>query len=206
MKTSITTIRSHFKRVDPVIYAVMENMDFDTWQSPLQNPDQYFQRLCEEIITQQLSVKVARVIRDRFIALFPSEQVTAFELLKLSDQQLRDVGMSWAKARYVKDLAQKTVDGLIDYQNIPLMTDDEVAAQLIQVKGIGQWTVDMFLMFNLGREDHFSYGDLGLKRGLKQLYGFAEYPTLEETEAIITTWLPYKSYGCFALWESLDNV
>jgi len=126
------------------------------------------------------------------------------KLLKIKDQKLRDVGMSWGKVRYVKDLAIKHLGGEIDLSKLSSLSNEQVITELTKVKGIGPWTGEMFLMFTLRREDVFSFGDLGLKRGIEKLYNLKE-PTVAQIEKIIMPWSPYKTYGSIALWHSLDN-
>lgn len=166
--------------------------------------DDYFVALTRSIVGQQLSGKAADTIYSRFTGLFPKKRPDAKRLLKLKDQQLRDVGMSWGKVSYVKDLASKHLDKEIDLTSLPKLSNEEVLFELTKVKGIGPWTGEMFLMFTLKREDVFSFGDLGLKKGIEKLYKLKN-PTAKQITKIITPWSPYKTYGSIALWRSLDN-
>ena len=195
-------VKSHFKKVDPVIYAVMEGIDFKDRIKP-RKKDDFFVSLCREITGQQLSGKVARVIFKRFINLFPRGKVTPQKVVKVSGQTLREVGMSWAKVKYVKDLAEKTESNKLNFKNLHRLADAQVITELTQVKGIGPWTAEMFLMFTLGREDVFSHGDLGLRKAVVKLYGLRK-PTPERINRIVKPWSPYKSYGSIALWHSLE--
>ena len=111
--------------------------------------------------------------------------------------------MSWSKVSYAKDLAQKVLDGEVHLTKLDDMANEEVVRELTTIKGIGEWTVEMFLMFTLNREDIFSFGDLGLKKGIMKVYEI-ENPTKEQIEEIVTPWSPYKTYGSIALWESLE--
>jgi len=104
----------------------------------------------------------------------------------------------------VKDLAQRTKDGRLKIKILDKLSDEEVAKELIAVKGIGQWTADMFLMFSLGRDDVFSYGDQGLKNAIKKLYQLKSHPTLKQAEKISSKWKPYRSWACRYLWASLE--
>lgn len=189
-------IRLHFQKNDPLLYKIITKTDFKDWQNPSHTPNDYFLRLVRAIIGQQLSVKAAKTINARFEKLFKG-QITPKKILSLPDQKLRDVGMSWGKVGFVKDLAQKSLEKKINYSKFNKMSDEEIADELIKVKGIGLWTIEMFLMFALGRPDIFSEGDAGLKRAIKNIYGHKKPP--------INKWRPYRSYACFALWESLDN-
>lgn len=175
--------------------------------SLLQQPKRstaYFRKLCGEIIAQQLAGKAAHAITSRFYDLFERKHVTPDRISALSDQDLRDVGMSWAKARYIKDLAQKVKDEEVRLDNLHNLDNKLVIEELIKVKGIGNWTAEMFLIFSLGREDVFSHGDLGLKRAMQKLYGFKNKPNERQINRIVNKWSPYKSYGCLALWRSVD--
>lgn len=200
-------VKRHFRQVDPVIYAVMKDLDFSDWLKPWVKKwrhRDYFVALCREIIGQQLSGKAAAAILTRFTALFPQKTITPQTVLNLSDQAIRNVGMSWAKVSYVKDLAQKTLDKSLNLNTVQYLSDDEVVSELTQVKGIGRWTTEMFLIFTLGRADIFSFGDLGLKKGLQKLYKLRKV-TEKNVSQIIKPWTPYKSYGSIALWHSLES-
>lgn len=191
-------IKAHFKKVDPVIHKVMEPIDFGYWWDRPKRD--YFTALCEDIVGQQLSAKAADSIFARFTGLFPKKQITPGRLLKLKDQQIRDIGTSWAKAKYLKDLAGQVKAKTIHLEKLEQLTDSEVVAELTKIKGIGPWTAEMFLIFTLKREDVFSRGDLGLNKAFKKLYG------QRRLETVIRPWSPYKSFGSLALWHSLDNV
>lgn len=164
----------------------------------------YYLSLTESIVSQQLSVKVADVIFARLVNLFPDKKITPEEVLKIDTEMMRGVGMSYAKIKYIKALAQHVVDSPTMFEKFDEMSDEDIIAELIQIHGIGRWTAEMFLIFTMGRPDVFSYGDLGLKNALKKLYGFENHPTLEEALTITNQWKPYRSYGCRYLWKSLD--
>jgi DNA-3-methyladenine glycosylase II len=201
-------IKNHFKKVDPIIHGAMADLDFAKWLQPReekrQQPGGYFAALCREIVGQQLSGKVARVIFGRLVELFPEKTINPQLVSQLEDQQLRDVGLSWGKVSYIKDLAAKTLDNTLQLDDLEDMSDEEVIDHLTQVKGIGPWTGEMFLMFSLGREDVFSHGDLGLKKGIEKLYQLPS-PSFEQINKITEPWRPYRSYGSITLWHGLDN-
>jgi DNA-3-methyladenine glycosylase II len=113
--------------------------------------------------------------------------------------------MSWAKAWYVRDLAQKTKTKTVRFTGFPAMPEEEVILELTKVKGISRWTAEMFLIFTLGREDIFSHGDLGLRKGMERVYGKHRTRTRKSMEAIAGRWSPYRSYGSLALWHVLDS-
>ena len=165
----------------------------------------HFKKLCGAIIAQQLANKAARAITNRFYDLFERKYVTPDKVLAFSEQELRNIGMSWAKARYTRGLAQKVKDKEVRLNNLRNLDDKLVVEELIKVKGIGNWTAEMFLIFTLGREDIFSHGDLGLRKALQKLYGFKDKPNEKQINKIVDKWSPYKSYGCLALWRSVDK-
>jgi len=193
----------HFNQNDPLLYSWILKVGK---LEPIKKdrPENYFFRLCREIVCQQLSDKSGAAIFGRFKKLFPNEAVDAIKLLSLSHEQLRGSGMSNAKARYVRNLAENITHGELQIFHFDSMNDEEVIKELTKVKGIGPWTAEMFLMFTLGREDVFSFGDLGLKKGLIKIYGFKIEPTQKQIEKIISKWSPYKTYASRILWASLD--
>lgn len=204
-KHKIQRIKRHFRRVDPALYAAFAKTDVGLLREE-RDPARYFPKLCREIISQQLAGKAAHAIAERFLKLFPGRRVTPARVLLLSEKKLRATGMSWAKARYVRDLALKTKTRAIRLGSLPSLDDEAVVAELVKVKGIGRWTAEMFLIFTLGREDVFSHGDLGLKKGMARVYGARRARTRKSVEAITDRWSPYRSYGSLALWRVLDSA
>jgi len=204
-RTPAQKVKNHFKKVDPKIYAIMKDVNFNDWYKEPKGHGDYFVHLCYEIIAQQLSGKAASTIIGRFEELFPKKKITAERVSKMTDKKLREVGMSWSKASFLKDLADKTLKKEIAYGKLHEMSDEDVMKELTQVKGIGPWTAEMFLMFALGREDVFSHADLGLRNGMKRVYGLRNVPDAKKADKITEPWRPYRSYGSFALWHSVDN-
>ncbi len=194
---------SHFRIVDPILFSVAQTIILEEHAS--RSPNRYFVSLCSEIIGQQLSGRVADVLFDRFEKLFPKRNVTPKRVLATSEAALRATGMSWSKTRFIKDLARHIITHSVSLPSLDALSDAEVIATLTRVKGIGPWTAEMFLMFTLGREDVFSYGDLGLKKAIKKLYGFKKDPTLKQMEKIVNKWKPYRTYAARILWKSLDG-
>jgi DNA-3-methyladenine glycosylase II len=167
----------------------------------------HYGELVSNIVGQQLSTKAAYSIWQRVLALFDGKMPTPEQLLKIDDQKLRDVGLSWAKVRYVKDLAQHIIDGRLDIDHVATMPNDQLIEQLTAVKGIGEWSAHMFMLFGLGRLDILPVGDLGVRKAVQNLYGL---PSLPGPEQIITIanqngWHPYESVASWYLWQSLDN-
>lgn len=195
-------ILSHFKKHDPLLHSFAVKIAVIKIIKK-ENPKKYFLKLCDEITGQQLSAASANAIFTRFKKLYP-KGVTPKAVLATPHAKLRKVGMSNAKARYLKYLAEAVVKGKLQLDKLDLLPDEEVKNQLIQVKGIGPWTAEMFLMFTLGRPDVFSHGDLGLRKGLKKIYGFRKDPSIKRVEKIISKWSPYKTFASLILWEVLE--
>ena len=198
------SINSHFKTKDPIIFQALQKFGTVSVPKPA-HPDTYFYKLCREIASQQLAGKAADAIFSRFEALFPNKEVTPKNVINTPHEVLRSVGLSNAKGRYIRNIAEAVESKLLRFHNLSLMKDEEVIEHLIQIKGIGRWTAEMFLMFTLGRKDVFSYGDLGLRNAMKKLYKFRKEPTQERIEKIVKKWSPYKTYASLALWKSVDN-
>jgi DNA-3-methyladenine glycosylase II len=195
-------ILAHFHQADPIIHTVMKTHGVRDLQATI-TPQEYFLKLSQDIIGQQLSVKVADVITTRFMALFPSQVFTPEAVLAIPDDQLRAVGLSWNKVKYIKALAAHTMEGRLPFSKFTEMDNETIVAELTKVKGIGQWTAEMFLMFTMARPDVFSKGDLGLRRGMQKLYELSEAEWFERVDDITIRWQPYRTYGAMAVWRSL---
>lgn len=200
--TDFALVRSHFAKHDPELGAVLSTVKLEDWFERRVVGD-YFQALCRDIVYQQLAGKAANTIYSRFAELVGTG-ITPVTVAKIPDQSLRDAGLSWAKVKYVKDLAGQVLSGGVSLEYLANQDNEAVIAELTKVKGIGRWTAEMFLIFTLHREDVFSHGDLGLKKGFAKLYQIDD-PTEAEIDAIISHWSPYKSYGSISLWHYLDN-
>ncbi|CAN5189191.1 DNA-3-methyladenine glycosylase [soil metagenome] len=201
MSTSIPEeAKKYLMQADPILGKVIEKVGV---LEPTKHTN-YYLSLTESIVSQQLSVKVADVIFARFVNLFPDQKVTPEEILKIDTEDIRRVGFSYAKVKYVKALAKHVLDSPTMFETFDELSDAEIIMELVKVNGIGKWTAEMFLIFTMGRPDVFSYGDLGLKNAIKQLYGFEIHPTPEEAASITDKWKPYRSYGSRYLWKSLD--
>jgi 3-methyladenine DNA glycosylase/8-oxoguanine DNA glycosylase len=166
----------------------------------------YFRALVEAIIYQQLSGKAAGTILRRFRTLFPSRRFPAPEqVLQVSVAKLRAVGLSKQKISYIRDLARKVHDGSFPLQRVARMGDEEVITHLTQVKGIGRWTSEMFLIFCLGRPDVLSTGDLGIRKAVQRAYGYKSLPAMSTVGRHGLRWRPYRSVASWYLWASVDN-
>jgi DNA-3-methyladenine glycosylase II len=167
----------------------------------------YYWELVDSIISQQLSVKAAASIERRFQDLFGSEVPPPEQILQKSVEELRTVGLSRPKANYIRDLAQHIVDGKISFDAFVETSNEDIIHELTSVKGIGEWTAHMFLMFCLGRTDILPVGDLGIRNGIRDLYGFDHAPSPKEIADIAETnhWHPYESIASWYVWKHLDN-
>lgn len=174
----------------------------------LQQHPRHFETLVNSIVSQQLSTKAADTIFRRFVALYaPAKFPKPTAIITTPDETLRGVGLSGQKLAYIKDLAAKVDDGTVHLKRIAQMSDDEIIAELTQVKGIGVWTVHMFLIFSLGRLNVLPVGDLGIRMAVQRLYGLEELPKPTAIEAIAeqNQWQPYRSVASWYLWRSLEN-
>jgi DNA-3-methyladenine glycosylase II len=166
----------------------------------------YFRALVEAIIYQQLSGKAAGTILKRFRLLFPSHRFpTPKQVLATSILRLRSAGLSRQKISYIRDLARRAEDGSFPLTRVSRMADEEVIKHLTQVKGIGRWTSEMFLIFCLGRPDVLSTGDLGIRKAVQRAYGYKELPAMGTVEQHGLVWRPYRSVASWYLWASVDN-
>lgn len=189
-----------FLRKDPVLVGIIDIVG----EFKLKKKSQHFAVLVESIISQQLATGAADAIFKRFKGLYPKFP-TATEVLATRKSKLRTVGLSGMKVEYLKDLAKHVETGKLDMKAISKMEDEDVIAQLTQVKGIGRWTAEMFLIFSLGRMDVFPVGDLGLRRGVQIAFSLKEMPKPKETEKFGDRWRPYRSVATWYLWKSLQK-
>ncbi|MDR0762988.1 MAG: hypothetical protein LBF01_00635 [Bacteroidales bacterium] len=198
--TATAEAREYLTNVDPILGAVIEKhgiIDYELCTD-------YFDALLSNIVGQQLSGKAADTIYNRFLRLIDGE-LTAKKMLEIDDEKLRKAGLSCNKSAYIKNLAKAVADGSLMLNRFDGMTDSVVVTQLTAIKGIGEWTAEMFLIFSLGRLDVFSKGDGGLARAINILYGEGRELSAQERLAITEAWKPYRSIASLYLWRSLDN-
>lgn len=203
-KKTLRLASGYLATADPIIGSIIKSVGQPTI-SPHSN---YYQELVESIISQQLSVKAADTILKRFLDLFPGGQFPAPELiLGIKIEELRAVGLSWQKAGYIQDLALKIIEGAVKFNHLDTLTNDEIIAELTNVKGVGVWTVHMFLIFCMGRMDVLPVGDLGIRNGIQKLYDLDITPTPEVIKniAVAGNWHPYESVASWYVWRSLGN-
>jgi DNA-3-methyladenine glycosylase II len=165
--------------------------------------------LCASIMSQQLSTKVADVIYNRFLALYGKKEPTPQQILDTPSETLRSIGLSNAKVSYVKNVAQFEIEMGMDHKKLNKMENEEVIAYLTQIKGVGRWTVEMLLMFALGREDVFAIDDLGVQNAMIKLYKLDREDKKKFREDLLRIskrWSPYRTYACKHLWSWKDNT
>jgi DNA-3-methyladenine glycosylase II len=165
-----------------------------------------FQSLVESIIYQQLTGSAANVIYGRFIKYYSNVMPTPMEIISTSDIELKsNVGLSSKKVQYLKDLSTRVVEQKLDLDLLSTISDEEVINQLIQVKGIGRWTAEMFLIFCLGRPDVLPVTDLGIRKAMQKVYSIPELPKPAEMLAIAQPWRPHRTIATWYLWKSLSK-
>jgi DNA-3-methyladenine glycosylase II len=169
-------------------------------------PAEPYGALVRSIVGQQLSTKAARTIYERLIALFGGRTPTPAELLAADPQEIRAAGLSRPKVGYLRSLAEHVRSGELELERLTELPDEEVSAQLTAVKGLGQWTADMFLIFHLGRPDVLPVGDLGVRRAVERAYGLPDLPDAGALTEIAEPWRPNRSLASLYLWRSLDNA
>ena len=165
--------------------------------------------LCGSIMSQQLNTKVAAIIFERFLNLYPTRQPTPQQIVDTSIETLRSIGLSNAKANYVHNVCNFFLLEKITDEKLDSLSNEEIIKYLIQIKGVGQWTVEMILMFTLGREDVFALDDLGIQQSIIKLYKLdvlTKKQLREKMQEISKNWSPYRTYACRYLWGWKDNV
>jgi DNA-3-methyladenine glycosylase II len=199
-QTEIRKARRHLRAADPVMKGIIDAVGPFTL-----SPDRdRFGILAQSIISQQISGSAARSIRKRLLELAGPDGLTAANLAQFTVDQLRSVGLSPQKASYIADLARKVDDGVVELRQIGRLSDEQVVKQLTQVKGIGRWTAQMFLIFSLGRLDVFPHDDLGVRVAIRDRYGLADLPDKKTAFAIAAPWRPYATVASWYCWRSLD--
>jgi DNA-3-methyladenine glycosylase II len=192
-------------RADKVIRRLMEERGpIDTGIDRRGSRPDPWEALARAIVGQQLSTKAARSIWERLIGQFGGKLPTPEQLLRKRRDTLRRAGLSNAKVGFLRDLAERVKDGRLDLGRLKRLPDADVIAQLLEVKGIGRWTAEMFLIFHLGRPDVVSVGDLGIRRAVQLAYGMKDLPGPEELTKLAEEWRPHRTLACLYLWRSLD--
>jgi DNA-3-methyladenine glycosylase II len=193
---------NHLKKADPVMAAIIAKAG--PYRVGYRDP--VFQTLVRSIVYQQLNGKAALTIFNRLAEAAKVNPMTPESILKLRPQKMRAVGLSKQKTLYIRELARLTRDGEIQFERLPEMEDAAIIETLTRVKGVGVWTVQMFLMFALQRPNVLPVGDLGVRAAMKKAYGLAELPKPDEMQRIAEAWHPYRSVASWYLWRSLENA
>ena len=202
MQVDYAKARRHLMRADPVLAGLIKSIGPCGFEQT-RRIDR-FAMTVRSIVSQQLSVKAATTIHDRLLAAIGAERATPDAILKLDADRMRGCGLSWAKVASVRDLATKVTDGSLALESLDRMDDAAVVEALTAVKGIGQWSAEMFLIFRLGRPDILPVGDVGVQRAMRRLYGLRKHPSPARMTALARPWRPYRSVACWYLWRSLD--
>ena len=197
---TINAAIQHLRKSDPVMADVIRRVG--TFQ--LKPKRGRFESLVRSILAQQISTAVARSMLKKLQVRVAPNRITPDSLSQLSVDDLRAIGLSRQKATYLLDLTQKVRERSVRLHQVHRMTDEEVIAELLPVKGIGRWTVQMFLIFCLGRVDVFAPDDFGLRSALQRLYGLSELPKRAHAEELAAPWRPYATVASWYLWRSLE--
>ena len=198
IKTAISTLEENDPGVKPL---------FDTYETPVLSIGQnYFWSLCRSIIYQQLSGKAAKSIADRFVGLYKNnEYPNPQEVLHTDVKVLRSIGLSGAKTGYIHNIAKAFIDDDIQFDDFPYISDNDIKGQLIKIKGIGPWTVEMFLIFTLNRPDIFPATDLGIQKGYQRYYRLQTLPKPYDMIEKAEQWRPYRSVVTLYLWYAVEG-
>lgn len=195
---------AHLQMHDPFLATII-----DTTHPPrFTAHTNYYHELASSIISQQLSVKAAATIEGRFKDLFGGVFPQPEQILGKDPEELRGVGLSYQKAGYIQDLARHILDGSVKFDTLDELGNADIVAELTKVKGIGEWTVHMFLIFCMGRLDVLPTGDLGIRTGMMRLYSLEALPKPDDMRLIAAqhAWSPYESVASWYIWQSLDNA
>jgi len=189
-----------FLQKDPELAVIIDSVG----DYKLKKKNHHFSVLVESIISQQLASSVAEIIFKRFKQIYPKFP-TASKILATRKSKLRRAGLSGMKIEYLKNLARHIEEGRLNIKTLSKMNDEDVIFHLTQVKGIGRWTAEMFLIFSLGRQDVFPVDDLGLRKGIQILFSLPEVPKPKEAEKLGEKWKPYRTIVTWYLWKSIQK-
>jgi DNA-3-methyladenine glycosylase II len=193
---------NHLKKSDPVLAEIIQRVG----PYAIEYREPVFQTLVRSIVYQQLHGKAALTIFTRLATAAKADPLTPESILKLRPARMRKLGLSGQKMTYIRELARLTRAGEVDFEQCLTLEDGAVIEHLTRVKGVGVWTVHMFLIFALRRHDVLPTGDLGVRAAMKKAYALPDLPTPEEMEKLAAAWRPYCSVASWYLWRSLDNV
>lgn len=206
-RVSIKQATEHLRASDTVLGAIVDRVGkLPSARAGRPDQDDHYGALVRSIVGQQLSVLAARAIYGRLTERFGGRPPTPQELLGEEPEELRAaVGLSRAKVGFLRSLAEHVLSGELELDKLDALPDEQVIAELVAVKGLGEWTSHMFLMFHLERPDVLAVGDLGIRRAIERAYGLDALPQTDEIERIAEPWRPYRTLACRYLWRSLQN-
>ena len=194
---------AHLRGVDPVLAKIIDRVG--PCRLEARRTGTHYDALVRSIVFQQLSGKAASTIHRRFMELYPGKRPRAEHVVATEEHLLRGAGLSRQKIGYLRDLSARVADRTLPLAHLGRLSDDEIIEHLVQVKGIGRWTVQMFLMFRLGRPDVLPELDLGVQNAIQRAYGLKKRPTPKDVLRIGEKWRPYASIASWYLWRSLEN-
>ena len=198
MKQAVNALR----KLDPELVPLLDAFQIED----LKAETDYYRSLTRAIIYQQLSGKAAKTISNRFIALYHGKDYPSPEdVLKTDHEILRSVGLSNAKAKYIKNISRAFLDGSIDYMNFRNLSNDAIMEKLVAIKGVGPWTAQMFLMFTLNRLDVFPSGDLGVQKGFQQYFKLKKLPSPKTMTQRAEKWIPFRTIASLYFWKVVDG-
>jgi DNA-3-methyladenine glycosylase II len=206
-KVSVKRATEQLRASDPVLAGVIDSVGkLPSARAGRPAPGDHYGALVRAIVGQQLSVLAARAIYGRLTDRFGGRPPTPREVLAEEPEELRAaVGLSRAKVGFLRSLAEHVLSGELELQRLDELSDEDVIAELVAVKGLGEWTSHMFLMFQLERPDVLAVGDLGIRRAIERAYGLDALPGPAEIESLAQPWRPYRTLACRYLWRSLQN-
>ncbi len=200
------TAVEHLRASDPVLREIIDRYGADDVHERREGQREHYGALVRAIVGQQLSTKAAAAIHRRLTERFGGREPTPAEILADDPEELRAaVGLSHAKVKYLRSLAEHVLDGSLELERLDALPDEEVIAELTAVKGIGDWSAHMFLMFHLDRPDVLAVGDLGIRKSMMIAYALDAMPLPQAMEQIAEPWRPYRTLACRYLWRALDN-
>ena len=190
------------RKLDPELVPLLDSFQIED----LKPETDYYRSLTRSIIYQQLSGKAAKAISDRFIALYRGKDYPSpDDVLKTEHETLCSVGLSNAKAKYIKNISRAFLDGSIDYNNLRNFSNNAIMEKLVAIKGVGPWTAQMFLIFTLNRLDVFPSGDLGVQKGFQQYFKLKELPTSKTMKQKAERWKPFRTVASLYFWKVADG-
>ena len=196
---------AHLRRADPVLAEVIAAVGPRLGDPRAGRPNDHYGALVRSIVNQQLSTKAAHSIYTRLTDRFGGRTPTPAQVLADDPEELRAAaGLSRAKVGYLRSLAEHVLSGELELERLDDLDDEQVIAELVAVKGIGEWSAHMFLMFHLQRPDVLPVGDLGIRRAIERAYALEDLPDAATIEQIAAPWRPYRTLACRYLWRSLD--